>query len=91
MAANPKCKPCRTRIAIAYAHIALSAAFLSGIASRFGLYPKGVGYGNFANSCVTPLRSIPSCPRPPSHFSHLNQRERAREKPRNPEEDSSDI
>ena len=36
-------------IGILYARLALSAAFLSGIASRFGLYPKGVGYGNFAN------------------------------------------
>jgi putative oxidoreductase len=32
-----------------YARIALGAAFLSGIASRFGLYGKDVGYGNFAN------------------------------------------
>ena len=30
-----------------YARIALGAAFLSGIASRFGLYGKDVGYGNF--------------------------------------------
>jgi len=37
------------RLGVLYARIALSAAFLSGIASRFGLYPKGVGYGNFAN------------------------------------------
>ena len=35
------------RVAILYARYALAAAFLSGIASRFGLY-KG-GYGNFAN------------------------------------------
>lgn len=35
------------RFAILYARYALAAAFLSGIASRFGLY-KG-GYGNFAN------------------------------------------
>lgn len=37
------------RIGVLYARISLSAAFLSGIASRFGLYPKGAGYGNFAN------------------------------------------
>lgn len=35
------------RFAILYARFTLGAAFLSGIASRFGLY-KG-GYGNFAN------------------------------------------
>jgi putative oxidoreductase len=35
------------RVAILYARIALAAAFLSGIASRFGLYKDG--YGNFAN------------------------------------------
>ena len=29
--------------------VALSAAYLSGIASRFGLYGKDQGYGNFAN------------------------------------------
>ena len=34
---------------ILFARIALGAAFLSGIASRFGLYGKHVGYGNFAN------------------------------------------
>jgi uncharacterized membrane protein YphA (DoxX/SURF4 family) len=37
------------RLAIIYARVALGAAFLSGIASRFGWYGKGVGYGNFAN------------------------------------------
>ena len=37
------------RLPIFYARIALGAAFLSGIASRFGLYGKNVGYGNFAN------------------------------------------
>jgi len=35
------------RIAVLYARVALAAAFLSGIASRFGLYKDG--YGNFAN------------------------------------------
>ena len=38
-----------TRIAVLYARLALSAAYLSGIASRFGWWGKGVGYGNFAN------------------------------------------
>ena len=37
------------RLGVLYARIALGAAFLSGIASRFGLYGKNVGYGNFAN------------------------------------------
>ncbi len=30
-----------------YLRIALGVAFLSGIADRFGLYGKNVGYGNF--------------------------------------------
>ena len=37
------------RLGVLYARVALSAAFLSGIASRFGLYGKNHGYGNFAN------------------------------------------
>lgn len=37
------------RFALLYARIALAAAFLSGIASRFGWYGKNVGYGNFQN------------------------------------------
>jgi putative oxidoreductase len=37
------------RWTLGYARIALSAAFLSGIASRFGLWGTDVGYGNFAN------------------------------------------
>jgi putative oxidoreductase len=37
------------RLGILYARIALGAAFLSGIASRFGLYGRNGGYGNFAN------------------------------------------
>ena len=37
------------RWAVRYARVALGAAFLSGIASRFGLWGKGVGYGSFAN------------------------------------------
>lgn len=36
-------------LASSYARIALGAAFLSGIASRFGLYGRNKGYGNFAN------------------------------------------
>ncbi len=37
------------RLAILYARIALGAAFLSGIADRFGLYTgRNVGYGDFA-------------------------------------------
>lgn len=32
-----------------YARVALGAAFLSGIASRFGLWGKDVGYGEFAH------------------------------------------
>ncbi len=30
-----------------YLRVALAAAFLSGIADRFGLYGRNVGYGNF--------------------------------------------
>lgn len=37
------------RFAIVFARLALAAAFLSGIASRFGLYGPNVGYGNFEN------------------------------------------
>jgi putative oxidoreductase len=37
------------RWALRYARVALGAAFLSGIMSRFGLWGAGVGYGNFAN------------------------------------------
>lgn len=37
------------RMGLLYARVALGAAFLSGIASRFGLYGKDVGYGNYAN------------------------------------------
>jgi uncharacterized membrane protein YphA (DoxX/SURF4 family) len=37
------------RWAVRYARIALGAAFLSGIASRVGLWGEGVGYGSFAN------------------------------------------
>ncbi len=44
--------PARTSaqwLVLIYARIALGAAFLSGIASRFGLYGRNHGYGNFAN------------------------------------------
>jgi putative oxidoreductase len=37
------------RLAILYARIALGAAFLSGIASRFGWWGTGIGYGDFEN------------------------------------------
>src|SRR5437660_11257084 len=37
------------RWAILYARIALGAAFLSGIADRFGLWGKNVGHGDFAH------------------------------------------
>lgn len=36
------------RRAAPFARVALAAAFLSGIASRFGWWGKGVGYGNYA-------------------------------------------
>jgi len=35
------------RWGILYLRIALGVAFLSGVADRFGLYGKNVGYGNF--------------------------------------------
>lgn len=55
------------RWACRYARLALGAAFLSGIASRFGLWGKGVGYGNFDNfvkytaqvNAFMPARTIP--------------------------------
>jgi len=37
------------RFAMASLRLMLGAAFLNGIASRFGLYGKNVGYGNYAN------------------------------------------
>lgn len=37
------------RLAILYARIALGAAFLSAVGSRFGMYGANVGWGNFAN------------------------------------------
>jgi uncharacterized membrane protein YphA (DoxX/SURF4 family) len=37
------------RYAITFLRVMLGVAFLNGIASRFGLYGKNVGYGNFAN------------------------------------------
>lgn len=36
------------RWAALYARVTLGAAFLSGIADRFGLYGRNVGYGDFA-------------------------------------------
>jgi len=41
--------PSFDRWALRYARWALAAAFLSGIASRFGLWGPGQGYGTFAN------------------------------------------
>lgn len=35
--------------ALRFTRVALGAAFLSGIMSRFGLWGEGVGYGTFAN------------------------------------------
>jgi len=52
------------RLGILYARIALGAAFLSGIATRFGLYGKNVDYGNFANF-VRYRVGIPSLRRTP--------------------------
>lgn len=37
------------RCAVFFARFALGAAFLSGIASRFGLWGKDVGYGDFVH------------------------------------------
>lgn len=37
------------RLGILYARIALGAAFLSAVASRFGIWDKNVGWENFAN------------------------------------------
>jgi uncharacterized membrane protein YphA (DoxX/SURF4 family) len=37
------------KVVVIYVRLALGAAFLSGIADRFGLYGKNVGYGNFEN------------------------------------------
>ena len=39
----------RARLATLFARVSLGAAFLSGIASRFGWWGEGVGYGNFDN------------------------------------------
>jgi putative oxidoreductase len=39
----------RERAIVTFTRLALAAAFLSGIASRFGWYGKNVGYGNFQN------------------------------------------
>jgi putative oxidoreductase len=37
------------KIAMLYVRIALAAAFLSAVGSRFGMYGKDAGWGNFAN------------------------------------------
>jgi putative oxidoreductase len=37
------------RYSIIFLRLALGIAFLNGTASRFGLYGKNVGYGNYAN------------------------------------------
>ncbi len=37
------------RFGILYARLALAAAFLSAVASRFGLWGANVGWGNFTN------------------------------------------
>jgi uncharacterized membrane protein YphA (DoxX/SURF4 family) len=37
------------RWAIVFTRVALGAAFLSGIASRFGWWGRGVGYGSYQN------------------------------------------
>ena len=37
------------RYAVVYARVALGAALLAGIASSFGLWGKGVGYGTYDN------------------------------------------
>jgi putative oxidoreductase len=37
------------RYSIIFLRLALGTAFLNGIASRFGLYGKNVGYGNYGN------------------------------------------
>lgn len=39
----------RHDVAALFARLALGAAFLSGIASRFGWWGRGVGYGSWAN------------------------------------------
>lgn len=40
------------KYALVFARIALGAAFLSGIMSRFGWWGSGIGYGNFHNFVV---------------------------------------
>ncbi|HJZ63186.1 MAG TPA: DoxX family membrane protein [Candidatus Acidoferrum sp.] len=37
------------RYSVIFLRLMLGAAFLNGIASRFGLYGKNAGYGNYAN------------------------------------------
>jgi putative oxidoreductase len=48
LSTDPKRAETLQRLGILYARVALGAAFLSGIADRFGLYTgRNVGYGNF--------------------------------------------
>lgn len=42
-------RPRLERWVVRYTRLALGAAFLSGIASRFGVWGRGVGYGDFAH------------------------------------------
>jgi len=61
-------EPRLARFVPAFARLALGAAFLSGIASRFGWWGRGVGYGSFDNfvkytaqvNSFMPAWSIPS-------------------------------
>ena len=62
-----KLPPWVVRAAPSLARLALGAAFLSGIASRFGLWGRDVGYGNFERfeqytaevNAFMPRQSIP--------------------------------
>jgi len=60
------------RYSIIFLRLMLGAAFLNGIASRFGIYGKNVGYGNYAEyvkyarevNSFMPAPMIPSPPPP---------------------------
>ena len=45
-----------------YLRLALSAAYLSSVASRFGLWGKGVGWGNFQNFLAYTAKLSPFLP-----------------------------
>jgi uncharacterized membrane protein YphA (DoxX/SURF4 family) len=45
-----------------YLRLALSAAYLSSVASRFGLWGKGVGWGNFQNFLAYTAKLNPFLP-----------------------------